>query len=722
MRLLTKLHSRKKLLFFLIFFSTTLIFIFTYLSPSIISKPLEILDDVNNKFTNVGNLALTVTNYGTVGNGFVNFPNQPSCQYPINSGIEHMFLGGLWFGGIKDGIINVTTGAVDVTTGNRNEGFEFTTEDGWGILERSSLQTSPFFRPDAVSHQDFVCDYFDTNTVYNGTVIQNHNPLGIKVLLESYAYDFNYANFFVLLNFKIVNIGYKNNTSPIDSIYIGFWTDCVVRNTNITPPGGTSFYNKGANGYVDSLRMAYEYDYSGDPGFTDSYIGIRLLGTFPKPYTELTKERTRFTIWQFRNTTDPVYFSPTEDNTDPQGGQGRYGKLKGFLAPNIVIDTTRLNQLRHSASNRSSLVSYGPYRDTSGAPFALRYSVDTINIVYGIICAKKNGTDPATLDTDFQKEILYSNAAWAQRAYNGEDKNENGKLDPGEDTNGNNFLDRYLLPSPPDNPKLRSIIEDRKVTLWWASNAESSVDPISNRKDFEGYKIYRTNAGEDLTLTQDLTSLLKLIADFDSAHNNYFNNTGFGFIKQNSPKYFDGDTNAYWYKFEFPNQLNGFQYVYTVTAYDKGDSAQNLESLESSLLSNAKRIVVGTPPNDNPDAEIGVYPNPYYGSAYWDGSGNKQEVLRKIYFFNLPSKCEISIWSLSGDLIDRFTHDASTYNGSDIEWFNTYADGTQVFAGGEHAWDLISTDDQAIATGLYFFTVKDENTGKIKKGKFLIVK
>jgi len=398
------------------------------------------------------------------------------------------------------------------------------------------------------------------------------------------------------------------------------------------------------------------------------------------------------------------------------------GKLKGFLAPGIVIDTTRLNQLRHSPSNRSSLVSYGPYRDTSGAPFSLRYSIDTINIVYGVICAKKNGTDPATLDNEFQKEILYSNASWAQRAYNGEDKNENGKLDPGEDTNGNNFLDRYLLPSPPDNPKLRTIIEDRKVTLWWASNAESSVDPISNRKDFEGYRIYRTNAGEDLTLTQDLMSLLKLIADFDSAHNNYFNNTGFGFIKQSSPMYFNGDTNAYWYKFEFPNQLNGFQYVYTVTAYDKGDSAQNLESLESSLLSNAKRIVVGTPPNNNPDAEIGVYPNPYYGSAYWDGSGNKQEILRKIYFFNLPSKCEISIWSLSGDLIDRFTHDASTYNGSDIEWFKTYADGTQVFAGGEHAWDLISMDDQAIATGLYFFTVKDDKTGKIKKGKFLIVK
>jgi hypothetical protein len=658
---------------------------------------------------------MTVTNYGTIGNGFVNFPNQPSCQYPKGSGIENMFLGGLWIGGYKNGQLYVTTGALDVSTATRNEGFEFTNAAGSGILERSSLPTSSFYRPDAVSHQDFVCDFFDTNLSVGNVVIQNHTPLGTKVLLQSYTYDFNYANFFVLLNYKIINIGYRGNNAPIDSLYLGMWTDCVVRNTNITPPGGTSFYNKGGDGWIDTLRMAYEFDYNGDPGFTNNYIGIKLLGTYPKPYTEATRQRTNFTVWQFRNTTDPVYFSPT---TDAQ----RYSKMQGFLAPGIRIDTNRINFLRQNPGNRSTLVTYGPYRDTLGNPFQLRYIQDTVNIVFGVICAKKNGTDPMNLDTDFQKEILYNNAFWAQRAYNGEDRNENGRLDPGEDVNGNLFLDRYLLPSPPDIPKLRTVIANQNVTLYWSTNGENSVDPISNRKDFEGYRIYRTNPGSELTLTGDLTEQLNLIADFDSAHNSYFNNTGFGFIKLNTPATFEGDTTKYWYKFDFPNQLNGFQYVYTVTAYDKGDSAQNLESLESSILSNAQRIVVGTPANNNENAEIGVYPNPYYGSAVWDGSGAKKEVLRKIYFYNLPSKCEISIWSLSGDLINKLDHDGATYNGSDIEWFKTYSDGTQKFAGGEHAWDMISREGQAIATGLYLFTVKDAVTGQIKRGKFLIVK
>ncbi|KXK05888.1 MAG: fibronectin type III domain-containing protein [Chlorobi bacterium OLB4] len=662
-----------------------------YLSPN---------DDINNVFTNIGNISLTVTNYGTIGNGFVNFPSQPSCQYPINSGIEHLFLGGLWVGGVKNGQTYVTTAAVDVTTGNRNVGFEFTNAPGSGILHRSNLQTSPFFRPDAISAQDFVTDFFDTNLTVNGTVIQEHEPLGIKVLLETYAYDLNFANSFVILNYRIVNIGYKGNTDPIDSIYIGLWADAVVRNTNITPPGGTSFFNKGANGFIDTLRMAYEYDYSGDPGFTDSYLGQALLGVSPRPDNELVNNRTHYTIWQFRNSTDPVYFSPTVDNDVTLRG-GRYQKLQGYLTinPPTMIDTVRINQLRHSPSNRSTLLSYGPMANSDGQRLQLNYANDTINIVYAIVCAKKKGTDPQTLDTDFQKEDLYVNLGWAQRSY------DNG----------------YKLPSPPDAPITRAEIEDKKVTLWWSKNSEKSVDPISGLEDFEGYKIYRTKPQAQLELNTDLEQQLDIIADFDSI-NNIGNNTGFGFIKLSEPMMFDGDTNKYWYKFEFPNQLNGFMYVYTVTAYDKGDEEQGLGPLESSKLGNSKRIVVGTPANNNADAEVGVYPNPYYGNAIWDGTGNKREVLRKIYFFNLPSNCEISIWTLSGDLVDRFEHNAETYNASDLEWFNTYSDGTQKFAGGEHAWDLISKDEQAVASGLYFFTVKDHKSGEIKRGKFLIVK
>jgi hypothetical protein len=88
----------------------------------------------------------------------------------------------------------------------------------------------------------------------------------------------------------------------------------------------------------------------------------------------------------------------------------------------------------------------------------------------------------------------------------------------------------------------------------------------------------------------------------------------------------------------------------------------------------------------------------------------------------LPAVCEITIYTLAGDIVKRIQH-TSASNGSDIRWFETFAsDGKQKLAGGEQPWDLISDSDQAIATGMYLFTVKDQDNEEIKTGKFLIIK
>ena len=59
------------------------------------------------------------------------------------------------------------------------------------------------------------------------------------------------------------------------------WTDLVVRNTQITRPGGSSFYTKGGNGWDSLYNMGYEFDAAGDIGFTNSYIGVKFLGSTP---------------------------------------------------------------------------------------------------------------------------------------------------------------------------------------------------------------------------------------------------------------------------------------------------------------------------------------------------------------------------------------------------------------------------------------------------------
>ncbi len=663
----------------------------------------KVLDDDNSKFTNVGNIGLTVTNFGTYGHGFSLWPEQPSCQYPLNSGIEHLFDGGLWIGAFLSNDASgsgrqgpfVTTGAVDASSiANRGGGFEFTNSPGSKVIERSSLTDSRFFSPQSISHQDFLMEFTDTNTKFNnGEVIVDHKPLGVVIRQESYVWNYPFADFFVIMNYWIKNVSNKY----IDSVYIGLWTDAVVRNTNVTSPRtGGSFFNKGGNGYNDSLFIAYEFDATGDVGFTDSYIGIQYLGA------DKTNDTVWFTSWQFRNTDDPNFFAPQNDIE-------RYRKLQGYFGGNNRLNNGINPSILRAPSNRSVLISAGSFKTIPPG--------DSINITFAIFAAKKSGSEPASQDTEEQKANLYSNAGWALRAYLGEDKNGNGILDPGEDLDGDGIITRYILPSPPISPVVKVIPENRKVTIYWDKRAEDSIDPISNEKDFEGYRIYRTNAGFDLTESQDVLSSLKLIAEFDSLNSIGFN-TGFSAIELTEPVFFEEDSIAYYYKFEINDLLNGWQYVYSVTAYDTGDEANNLESLESSKLAAAKRILPGTPPTRSKDVEVGVYPNPYYGNAYWDGNSER---LRKIYFYNLPDECEIYIYTLSGDIVKKILHNSAS-NGSDLRWFQTFADGKQQFAGGEHAWDLVSERDQAIATGLYLFTVKDLKTNNIKTGKFLVIK
>ncbi len=668
-------------------------------------KIKKIQDDDNSKFTNIGNIGLTVTNFGTYGHGFSLWPEQPSCEYPLGSGIEHIFDGGLWIGGFiaDDSLGNnksgpfVTTGAVDAASVSfRGGGFEFTNEPGSRVIERSSLADSPFFNPDAVSHQDFVMDYADTSrTLSNGEFIPNHNPLGVTVHQETYAWNFPFANFFVIMNYWIKNVSNKF----IDSVFVGLWTDTVVRNTNVTSPRiGGAFYNKGGNGYLDSLHVAYEFDATGDVGFTDSYIGIQFLGANAK-YDSIN-----FVSWQFRNTTDPNFFAPQEDIH-------RYRKMYGYFGGDNRYGHGVSPEVLKQPSNRSVLITAGPFKHIAPG--------DSVNVTFAIVAAKKYGGDPPSLDTEEQKKNLYINAGWALRAYNGEDKNGNGVLDPGEDQNGDGLLTRYVLPAPPLSPKVKVVPLSQKVEIYWDKRAESSIDPISSKKDFEGYRIYRTNAGFDLTASQNLLNSFVKVAEFDSANNNIGFNTGFGQIELDKPVEFPGDTTKYYYKFTIENLLNGWQYVYSVTAFDEGDPENKLESLESSLLAGATRILPGTPPTSDEKVQVGVYPNPYYGTAFWDGNSER---LRKIYFYNLPAECEITIYTLAGDVVKRIYHNQQS-NGSDLRWFETFAkDGNQIMTGGEHAWDLVTDNDQAIATGLYLFSVKDVKTGNIKLGKFLIIK
>ncbi len=676
--------------------------------------------DDDTKFTDIGSIGLTITNFGTLGDGFaVQSPDRPSCEYPKGSGIEHMFAGGLWVGGRRDdGTIFVTTGAKDIPAlRDVAAGFEFTNTDEPNdvVRERSSKIESPFYNPQAISHQDFLAAFTDSNVVVPGTTIRipQHTPIGLAVHLESYAWDFPFADAFVLLNYTIKNVGNKR----LNEVYVSVWADLVVRNTKITPPRvGAPFYQRKSDGFIDSLRMMYSFDFDGDPGFTENglYAAIKHLGATPQANDSTYRAAATFNAWLFRDTSDPILFSPQSDIED-------YQKQREPLDA-----VSYRSRVKGQKGNFITLITTGPFR---------RLDPDSsINVVFAVICASKGGSDPNFADTEANRKNLNTNAFWAQTAYDGEDRNGNNRLDAGEDLDRDGKLDRYILPTPPTPPRFKAVPEDRRVTLYWDRSAEASVDFISGKKDFEGYRIYRTQLGEDLP-GRDLFSSFSLIADFDSVDGLGYD-TDFKAVRLAQPVTF-GETALnpvtgmreilqYHYKFVNENLLNGWQYAYAVTAFDQGDPTIRLQSLESSRLSNAVRVFPGTPTAEAQrqadaakDISVGVYPNPYRVNATWDGNLERE---RKFYFFNLPARSEVRIYTLAGDLVDQFQHDAASYAGEGIQWTEKFARGNRVYAGGEHAWNLVTQDDQALASGLYIYTVEDLATGKIQRGRFVVIK
>ena len=680
---------------------------------------------LTQRLTTESNILMTVSNIGVIGNAFrgvYTTQNYPSCQFPRRSNIEHLFQGGLWVGALKgtDSTTIVATGAFDASAGYvaGAANFEFTAPLGTTLRERSSLRTKgSLFSPNAISHQDFLGTFVDTNLIVPGTNRQQtassagqattYVPLGISVESEIYNWNFSFSNFFVVLNYKIKNVSNATFFNP----YVGYWCDPVIRNVAITPPGGTPFFSAGGTGYIDSLYAGYEFDAGGDTSTTRSYFAIKYLGgtdpsgfrhtPFVSPFPLNDSFKVHFNTWNF-NSPSPIYFQP-------QSELERYFKLANGLEQRSDWDIIQ-TELK-VPFNRSLFISAGPF--DSIAPG------QTIEATFAVVCARQlNDGRPVFADTPLQRLNLINNLRWVQTAYAGNDKDFDGMPD-----DSSAQVRRFILPTPPDIPFTRVEAADGKVDIYWSNNSEASLDPISQDQDFEGYRLYISKLGFDTELQPDLDSAFQVLAQYDTPGNNLFFDTDFEPVRLPSPVFFDGDTNAYHYKYTIDNVQNGWQQVVAVTSFDRGDSTNNLGSLETNPTANMFRVFPGTRPNENiKEREPFVYPNPYYGTAAWEGLSSASQQDKKLMFANLPARCKITIFSSSGDLIDQFEHNQA-YRGESARWYQTFSDPNQaVFSGGEHAWDLLSRNTQIIARGLYLFSVEDLDSGESYNGRFVIIK
>lgn len=155
-------------------------------------------------------------------------------------------------------------------------------------------------------------------------------------------------------------------------------------------------------------------------------------------------------------------------------------------------------------------------------------------------------------------------------------------------------------------------------------------------------------------------------------------------------------------------------YWINVTAFDYGSPQSGLKSLETSPT--LEPLVTYALPSTEEVAasglEVFVYPNPYridddYRARGFEARGEMDRDLdrtRRIHFANLPPKCTIRVFSLDGDLVREIIHNIDA----------------SLSLSNHDTWDLITRNSQQVVSGLYYWTVEDDN-GHTQIGKLVII-
>lgn len=176
----------------------------------------------------------------------------------------------------------------------------------------------------------------------------------------------------------------------------------------------------------------------------------------------------------------------------------------------------------------------------------------------------------------------------------------------------------------------------------------------------------------------------------------------------------DGYLKYYEYECTIDGLLPTVSYYVNVTAFDFGSPESGLTALETSKVNGLQY----TWPKGTSDQISGtlppvyIYPNPYRIDAHYRGEGYEgrgREHLpdfrtREIHFENLPAKCWISIFTLDGDLVRKIRHDTEP------------SDPTST----HDSWNFITRNAQLPVTGIYYWTVEDDNGG-VQMGKLVII-
>ncbi|MDP8238119.1 MAG: hypothetical protein P9X24_03430 [Candidatus Hatepunaea meridiana] len=285
---------------------------------------------------------------------------------------------------------------------------------------------------------------------------------------------------------------------------------------------------------------------------------------------------------------------------------------------------------------------------------------------------------------------VQKNAQWAQRIYDND----------------------FRGPAAPDQPVFSLEAYPDHIRVHWEDNSESSVDPITQIEDFEGYVIQRSSDTNYWWTMKQYDIINRLpTPEFERENLNLgmpYDETPYPGVNWDWRTDANGDTvgRNYWY--DDYDVLRGWTYYYIVQAFDQGivGAGVLITPIGQSYLGATAGYTEATSTIGTSVDEVFVVPNPYKGSHEQEYSGamNEADVKyypRKLWFMNLPAGgADIDIYTIAGDHIVNLEHPA----GNDI-----------------YLWDMRNKYHQEIVSGIYYYVVESE-AGNIKIDKFVVLK
>jgi hypothetical protein len=387
--------------------------------------------DVGELLTHVGNWGI----FGSLPTSMEPYSFAPSAEWPAGSGVEHLYISGLWVGAIKSSIPAVSTASfefefrptddpIDIiyrsfegTSGGSRLPSATADDDGDGMIDEDWLDgrdndMDGMIDEDyaAISDQMFSC-WFTDDQPHVTQIYPEHNPLNIMVRQESYQWTDDRFDDFVGIRYVITNIG----TEMLEDIYIGFFADCDVGSRYVDlywmDDAVNSYFGTKLTEYGSAdVMMAYAYDADGDGGATPSYFGVQLLGHSTDTLgvnapAEVEINGIRF----FRG--GSISF---ENGGSPTNDFERYEAL------------SQATIARGCAGDVQLLISTGPYRYLApGMSFEIHVA----------------------LVADYDTKMLFQNAAYAKRLYEGTWFDMDG--DPTNGIDGKETQVHWFLEEPP---------------------------------------------------------------------------------------------------------------------------------------------------------------------------------------------------------------------------------------------------------------------------------